>query len=223
MTDMIRDMPVNDRPRERLLTVGPQSLADSELIAVLIGSGVQGRNAIELARDLLVNGMSGLRRRELQDLADQPGIGPAKAARIGAAMELARRFINGEPDDPQQFDSDVIAQKLVGTYAHHAQERLGAMFLDARHRVISDRPVFIGSISNALVSTREVIRFAVLDNAAAVALYHNHPSGNPSPSDEDIRFTKKMKESLALCDLELIEHLIIGTHRYCSMKRAGQL
>ena len=202
---------------------GPQTLSDSELLAILLGSGLPGKNAIQLARELLANGMSGLLRRELSDLVDLPGMGPAKAARIGAAVELARRFVNGEPDDPPQFDSDAFARKLVGTYSHHAQERLGAAFLDSRHRIISDRPIFIGSISNALVSTRDVIRFAMLDNAAAVALYHNHPSGNPTPSEEDLKFTKKMKESLELCDLQLVEHLIIGTHRYCSLQRSGHL
>jgi DNA repair protein RadC len=221
MTDVIRDMPRDDRPRERLLMHGPQLLSDSELLAILLGSGLPGRNAIQLARDLLVNGMSDIRRRTPTDLAKLPGMGPAKAARIVASMELSRRFLEGEPDDPPQFEADGYARKLVGTFSHHAQERLSAAFLDSRHRVISDRQIFIGSIGNALVSTRDVIRFAMLDNAAAVALYHNHPSGNPTPSEDDVRFTKKMKESLGLCDLELVDHLIIGSHRYCSLKNGN--
>lgn len=223
MTEVIRDLPSDDRPRERLLMHGPQTLSDAELVAILLGCGLRGKNAIQLARDLLDEGMSGLRRRDLSDLAEVAGMGPAKAARIGAAMEIARRLVSGEPDDPPAFDSDYLARRLVGTYSHHAQERLGAAFLDSRHRIIKHREVFVGSLSHALVSTRDVIRFAMMDNAAAVALYHNHPSGNPAPSEEDLTFTAKMRESLSLCDIELVEHLIIGSHRYCSMKRTGHL
>lgn len=223
MTDVIRDLPSDDRPRERLLLHGPQSLSDAELVAILLGSGRRGKNAIQLGRELLMDGMSGLRRRELSDLTEVSGMGPAKAARIGAAMEIARRLLNGEPDEPPVFDSDHLARRLVGTYSHHAQERLGAAFLDSRHRVVKHREIFVGSLSHALVSTRDVIRFAMLENAAAVALYHNHPSGNPAPSPEDLTFTAKMKQSLSLCDIELVEHLIIGSHRYCSLKQTGHL
>jgi DNA repair protein RadC len=222
-TDVIRDLPTDERPRERLLMHGPQTLSDSELVAILLGSGFRGKNAIQLARELLADGMSGLRRRELSDLAEVRGMGPAKAARIGAVMEIARRLLSGEPDDPTPFDSDVLARRLVGTFSHHAQERLGVAFLDSRHHVIKHREVFVGSLGHALVSTRDVIRYAMLDNAAAVALYHNHPSGNPAPSQEDLTFTAKMKESLSLCDIELVEHLIIGAHRYCSMKQTGHI
>lgn len=221
MTEMIRDLPLDDRPRERLLMHGAETLSDSELIAVLLGSGSRGKSALQLAREVVRDGMSTLRHRELNDLASLAGMGPAKAARIGAAVELARRFLNDEPDDRPPFDADFLAQKLVGVFSF-PQEHLGGAFLDSRHCVINhhDR-IFVGTIDKALVSTREVIRLAMVENAVAIALYHNHPSGNPAPSQEDVTFTAKMKQSLALCDIQLVDHLIIGTHRYCSMKRAG--
>jgi DNA repair protein RadC len=223
MTELIRDLPLDDRPRERLLMHGPQTLSDSELVAVLLGSGSRGKNALQLARELVRDGMSALRRRALNDLASVNGMGPAKAARIGAAVEIARRFLNDEPDDRPPFDADLLAQKLVGVYSF-PQEQLGAAFLDSRHCIINHHErIFVGTLNKALVSTREVIRLAMVENAAAVALYHNHPSGNPAPSAEDFAYTAKMKESLGLCDLELVDHLIIGAHRYCSMKRVGAI
>jgi DNA repair protein RadC len=223
MTEMIRDLPLADRPRERMLMHGPTTLSDSELLAVLLGSGSRGKNALQLARELLgQEGMSALRRRPLADLSTVAGMGPAKAARIGATIELARRFLNDEPDDRPAFDADLLA-RLVGTFAF-PQEHLGAAFLDSRHCIINHHEkIFVGTLDQALVSTREVIRLAMVENAAAVALYHNHPSGNPAPSAEDLTFTAKMKESLGLCDIALVDHLIIGAHRYCSMKRAGAM
>lgn len=223
MTESIRDLPLDDRPRERMLMHGAETLSDSELLAVLLGSGSHGRNALQVARELVKDGMSTLRRRHLKDLTTVAGMGPAKAARIGAAVEIARRFHNEEPDERPAFDSDMFAQKLVGNYSF-PQEHLGGAFLDSRHCIINHHErIFVGTINQALVSTREVIRLALVENATAVALYHNHPSGNPAPSKEDLAFTAKMKESLRLCDIELVDHLIIGEHRYCSMKRAGTL
>lgn len=221
MTELIRDLPLDDRPRERLLMHGAQTLSDSELLAVLLGCGSRGKSALQLSRELLRDGMSALRNRELGDLASIAGMGPAKAARIGATLELARRFLNDEPDDRPQFDVDFLAQRLVGVFCF-PQEHLGGAFLDSRHCVINhhDR-IFVGTIDKAVVSTREVIRLAMVENAAAVALYHNHPSGNPTPSKEDLAFTARMKESLGLCDIQLVDHVIIGAHRYCSMARMG--
>ena len=223
MTEVIADLPIDDRPRERLLTHGADTLSDAELIAILLGSGVRGKNAIQLAREMLQDGMTSLRRRDPATIAKLAGVGPAKASRIAAAFEVARRLSSAEPDSLPTFDPDVFGRALVTGYAHHVQERLGAAFLDSRQRVLRQREIYVGTINHAAVSTRDVIRFALQENACAIVLYHNHPSGDPTPSAEDLMFTRKMSESLRLCDIDLADHIVVGAHRFYSMRQRGQL
>lgn len=223
MREVIADLPLDDRPRERLLAHGAETLSDAELIAVLLGSGLPGKNAIQLAREILREGMSGLRRREPAEIARLNGIGPAKASRIAAAFEVARRLSSAEPDSLPAYDPEVFGRALITEYAHHVQERLGAAFLDSRERLLRQREIYVGTINHAAVSTRDVIRHALAENACAVVLYHNHPSGDPTPSAEDLLFTRKMTESLRLCDIELADHIVIGAHRYYSMRQRGQM
>jgi DNA repair protein RadC len=214
MTDVIRDLPRGDRPRERMMLHGAATLSDAELLAVILGSGMPGQNAIELARHLLADGVRNLSRRELAALVNVPGIGLAKAARIAAAFEMSRRMMSEQPEDPPAFDVTTLGRKLVSSHGHHSQERLGATFLDSRHRIRRQREIYVGTVNNALVSTRDII---------AVVIHHNHPSGDPTPSDDDITFTRKLIESLAMVDIELVDHLVIGSHRFVSMKQRGLL
>lgn len=224
MTDVICDLPVDDRPRERLLQHGASTLSNAELVAILLGSGVPGLNAIQLARTLLTDGIVAMRRRDPRYLQNVAGIGPAKAARLLAAFELGRRANAHDTDVPHMYDHTILGPQLVTALAHHAQERLGAAFLDSRHCIIDQREIYIGTINNALVSTRDIIRHALVHrHAAAVVVYHNHPSGDPSPSDEDIRFTQKLKQSLGVCDIDLVDHLVVGAYRYTSMQARGHL
>jgi DNA repair protein RadC len=223
MHECIADLPLDDRPRERLLTHGPETLSDAELIAILLGSGVPGKNAIQLARELLQDGMAALRRREPAQISKVFGVGPAKASRVLAAFEVARRLAANEPEQPPAYEPEVFARSLISTYAHHVQERLGAAFLDSRSRLVRQREIYVGTINHAAVSTRDIVRFALENNATAVVLYHNHPSGDPTPSAEDLMFTRKMKESLRLCDIELADHIVIGARRYYSMNQKNQL
>jgi len=223
MTDLISDLPIDDRPRERLLTHGPETLSDAELVAILLGSGVRGKNAIQLARELLQDGLATLRKREPAQLAKSPGVGNAKAARILAAFEIARRLTVAEADPQQSYDAEAFGRALVTTCSHHVQERLGAAFLDSRQRILRQREIYVGTINHAAVSTRDVIRHALDENATAVVLYHNHPSGDPSPSAEDLMFTRKMAESLRLCDIDLMDHIVIGANRFYSMRQRGQI
>ena len=222
MSEMIADLPRDDRPRERLLKHGPSTLSNAELVALLLGSGLPGKNAIQLARELLRDGVRALGRRNLSDLSDVLGMGPAKATRIAAAFELSRRMTADEDEvEPPTYDSKVFGSSLIGNFTHHHQERLGAALLDSRHRILKQREVYIGTLNHALVSTRDVVRYALEANAAAIVLYHNHPSGNPRPSEEDMNFTKKISASLGLFDLDLIDHLIIGSTKYYSFKETG--
>lgn len=222
MTDLIRDLPTDDRPRERLFSHGPETLSDAELIALLLGSGLEEKNAIQLARELLCDGLNALRKREPAQLMKTPGIGPAKASKVIAAFEIARRLAAHEPDN-EPYDPEAFGRALVTASSHHVQERLGAAFLDSRQRILRQREIYVGTINHAAVSTRDVIRHALDENATAVVLYHNHPSGDPSPSAEDLLFTRKMVESLRLCDIDLADHIVIGANRFYSMRQRGQI
>lgn len=223
MTDILRDLPTDERPRERLLKHGADTLSDSELVAILLGSGVRGKNAIQLARELLREGMSGLRGKDVKHLEEVAGIGPAKIARICAAFEISRRILDNIPDEPPAYDSSILGRSLVTQYARVRQERLGATFLDARQRVLRQREIYIGTIKSALVSTRDIIQDALFNNATGVVIWHNHPSGSPLPSDDDVEFTRKLRYSLGTCDIDLVDHLIIGVHGYYSMLEKGVL
>jgi DNA repair protein RadC len=223
MTDVIRDLPRGDRPRERMLMHGAHTLSDAELLALVLGSGVPGTNAIQLARQLLADGLNSMRGRELSHLANVKGVGLAKAARIGAVFEISDRLASAQPEDPPDYDATVFGRKLVSGYSHHTQERLGVAFLDSRHRIRGQREIYVGTIETALVSTRDIVRFTLMEAATGIVVYHNHPSGDPAPSDEDLAFTTKLKQSMAMVDIEIVDHLIIGAHRFHSMKQRGQL
>jgi DNA repair protein RadC len=224
MTDVIRELPVDDRPRERMMMHGAETLSTAELVGLILGCGTKGKNAIQLARELLADGLESLARREVSVLAAIPGVGLAKATRIRAAFELSRRIgILEEPEEEAvPYDATMLGRDLITRCATYRQERLGAAFLDARHRILQQRELFVGTLNSTLVSTRDIIRAAIVEtDAAAVVVFHNHPSGDPTPSKEDEEFTKKLKESLRLCDVELIDHLVIGAHRFYSMKEKG--
>lgn len=223
MTYVIRDMPPDDRPRERMLKHGPRTLSDAELLAIILGTGAPGKNAVHLARELLIGGIHSLRDRDVAMLARVRGVGPAKAARISAVMEMCRRVTVTPEPVRTYFDTGAFGARLVKAVGHHQQERLGTALLDARHRIINEREIFIGTLDKALVSTSDIIRFALLERAKGVVIYHNHPSGDPTPSDDDLAFTRMLKQSLAMMDLDLVDHLVIGAHRYHSMKARGDL
>ncbi len=225
MNELIADLPYDDRPRERLSMHGADTLSDAELLAILLGSGTQGKNAIQLGRELLSRGgKTALAKRDAKQLAAYRGMGPAKAARVVAAFELARRYASRQEDElPAPFDSDALGRSLMLRLSDIRQERVGGVFLDTRQRILRQRDLFVGSINHALVSTREIIRCALEDHCVGIVLYHNHPSGDPSPSKDDLTFTAKLRDSLRLCDLELVDHLIVGGNRYLSMRDRGML
>lgn len=221
MTEIIADLPLDDRPRERLLTHGAESLSDAELLAILLGSGTRGKNAIQLARELLTDGFGQLQRRELSQVSRVHGVGSAKASRIAAAFEIARRMAAADREDSPRYDAEALGRSLVSRYAHHVQERLGAAMLDSRRRIIRQRELFVGTINHAAVSTRDIVRAALEENATGVVLHHNHPSGDPTPSGEDLYFTRKVGEALKLVEVELVDHLVIGSRTFLSMAKAG--
>lgn len=223
MTYVIRDMPADERPRERMFAHGPHTLSDSELLAVILGSGVPGKNVLELARELVKEGVRDLRAGDISALGAAKGIGPAKIARISAMVEWSRRAAAAKEPERPLYDAAALGEHLVRTYIDARQERFSVALLDARHRVMKHQEVYRGTLDRTLVSAREIIRLAVIECAKAVVLYHNHPSGDPTPSSDDVLFTRKLRETLELVDIDLVDHLVIGTHRFASMKARGEL
>lgn len=223
MHEVIADLPLDDRPREKLRKHGSQTLSDAELIALLLGSGTRGKNAIQLARELLSQGLTPLARSSIDAMARTGGVGTAKATRIAAAFELARRIAAADACGGALYEQEIVARALISRYAHEPQEHLGAVLLDSRQRLLRQSEIYVGTVARALVSTRDIVRLALDANAAGVVLFHNHPSGDPSPSAEDLTFTRRAQQSLALVDVELADHLIVGMQRYCSMRGKGLL
>jgi DNA repair protein RadC len=219
MTVRVADLPLDEQPRERLARHGVETLSDTELVALVLASGNRGRNALDIARAVLVDGLTALTRRDWRMYARVTGIGETNASKIAAAFELGRRATAREiPRDDPIRDPDALARSLITRYSHHVQERLGAIYLDSRNRFLREREIFVGTLNSANVATRDVLRFALDDHAANVIVFHNHPSGDPTPSAEDFLFTKQLVAAGRALGVEILDHLILGARRYVSLK-----
>jgi DNA repair protein RadC len=220
----ITDLDTSDRPRERLLNLGPTSLSNAELIAILLRAGIEGLNVLQLAQKLLLDlgGLTGLHRAPMEALCERRGIGPAKAAQLKAAVELGRRLSIASPQERPVIQSPEDAASLL-LYEMGAleQEHLRVLLLDTRNRVLRTVELYRGSLNSSMIRIGEIFREAVRTNAAAIIVAHNHPSGDPTPSPEDVRVTKALVESGELMDIEVLDHLIIGKNRYVSLKSKG--
>jgi DNA repair protein RadC len=222
----IKDWPPRERPRERLLAHGAHSLSDAELLAIFLRTGVSGRSAVDLARDLLgrFGGLRPLLAAGREAFCAAPGLGDAKFAQLQAVLEMGRRHLyeslaRGEPlSSPAQ-----TARFLGAKLRDYPYEVFAVLFLDNRHRVIAFEELFRGTIDGASVHPREVVRRAIACNAAAVILAHNHPSGVTEPSSADQRITARLREALALVDVRVLDHLIIGDGPCCSLAERGLL
>ncbi len=221
----LNDLPASDRPRERLSAVGAHGLRDAELLAILLGVGIQGENAVRLAERVLANigGLLGLLRAADTDLQQTIGIGPARAAQLLAAVEVGRRLAVRVAEERPQINSPADAANLL-LYAMSAlsQEYLYVLLLDTRNRLL--RPpieIYHGSLNTSMIRTGEVFREAVKINAAGIIVVHNHPSGDPSPSPEDVAVTRALVEAGKLLDVAVLDHLVIGHQRFVSLKERG--
>ncbi|MGH9457631.1 MAG: RadC family protein [Thermoanaerobaculia bacterium] len=222
--ERIADLPLDERPRERMRLHGPETLSDAELVAILLGSGTRANNALELARELLSGGLVAMARREWPSGRRTRGIGPVKASRIAAALELGRRLASRHDGDRDMIcDASSVAAGLVARYGHYIQERLGALYLDAKKRLMFEREIYVGTLNATTVSTRDVLRVALEESAAAVIVFHNHPSGDPSPSGEDLAFTRKLSDAGKLVGVEVVDHIIVGANRFLSLRQKGVL
>lgn len=220
----LTDMPPGERPRERLERVGAPSLTNAELIAILLRTGVKGENVLEIGQRLLqeYEGLAGLHRASFDELCSQHGVGPAKAAQIKAAIELGNRLRLESPDERPAIHSPADAAALVN-YEMSAleQEELRVMLLDTRNRVQKIEMVYRGSLSQSQVRVGELFKSAVRSNAAAIIVVHNHPSGDPTPSPDDIAVTRQVIQAGKLLDVDVLDHLVIGRGRFVSLKERG--
>jgi DNA repair protein RadC len=221
----ITDWEPTDRPRERLQAHGPAALTSAELLAILLRTGVPGENAVQVGQRLLVRfkGLAGLHRAPFDDLKNQRGVGAAKTAQIKAAIELGRRLALETPEDRPGISSPADAAALVQhDMSALEQEHFRVLLLDTKNRVL-DAPVEVyrGSINMAQVRVGEVFKVAVRRNAAAIILVHNHPSGDPTPSPDDVAVTRAVVEAGKLLDVDVLDHLIIGHTGWVSMKERG--
>ena len=224
MTTRIRDLPLDEQPRERLARHGVGTLSDAELLSVVLSSTPRTTNTLDIARAALADGLAALTRRDWRAYAEITGIGEANASRMAAAFELGRRATSATlPFNEPVCGASTIARSLLPRYAHHVQERLGAVYLDAKHRVMREREIYIGTLNSAIVSTRDVMLAALHEHAAALIVFHNHPSGDPAPSADDLLFTRKLVDAGKALGVDVLDHLILGAGRYMSLKERGMM
>lgn len=217
----LRELPAGERPRERLGELGPAALSDAELLAILLRTGVPGRTALDLARDLLgdYGGLDGLLRVSFGELARRPGLGPAKAAQVKAALELGRRLLLLSPEQRRQVNTpEDVVPLLRLEMGHLDQEQIRVLLLDTRHRLIRQVLVYQGNVSGAQVRIGELFREAVRENCSAVLVVHNHPSGDPTPSPEDVAITREIVEAGRLLSIEVLDHLVVARQGYISLR-----
>lgn len=219
----IHDLPAGERPRERLLASGAQALSAAELVAVVLRTGTPGSSALDVAARLLARfGLAGLGRASLEELAAEPGCGPATAAILRAAIELGRRAnIEQAPTRPRVCTPADVAALLAPEMAVLEQEHLRVVLLNIRHHVVGVHEVYKGSVSASLVRVAEVFREPVRRNCPAIIVAHNHPSGDPAPSPEDVRITRHLVAGGRTLDIDVLDHVIIGRARWVSLRERG--
>lgn len=223
-TYRISDMQQEERPRERLARLGAQSLSTSELLAILLRVGVAGENVVRLGERLLntFEGLPGLHRASFEELCAQHGMGVAKAAQLKAALELAHRLSLETNNERSSIHSPADAAALLQfPMSALEQEELRVLLLDTRNRVLQMETVYRGSVNSSQVRVGELFKAAIRRNATAIVVAHNHPSGDPTPSPDDVAVTRAMVQAGKLLDVDVLDHLIIGMGRFVSMKERG--
>ena len=217
---------IHDRPREKLLRLGAAGLGDNELVAIVVGSGSRRANALTLANDILetAGGLHGIPRVNIDDLRRVTGMGTAKASQVLAAIELGRRTLLRCPPARLQFmmPRDVAAH-LLPQFGSRQVEQFGVMMLDTKHRLLRTSIVSVGTLDSSPAHPREIFREATSACAAAVVLFHNHPSGDPTPSRDDVDLTRRLVQAGEIMGIDVIDHVILAETRYFSFREAGRL
>lgn len=223
---MIRDFPQDERPRERFILNGPQSLSNHELIAILLRTGTKDESVLQLSNRLLTNfeGLRLLKGATLEEITEIKGIGQAKAIQILAAVEIGRRIANLNYNERYVIRSpEDGANYVMNDMRFLSQEHFVCLYLNTKNQVLHKQTIFIGSLNASIVHPREVFREALKRSAASIICLHNHPSGDPAPSREDIEVTKRLVECGKMIGIEILDHLIIGENKFVSLKEKGYL
>jgi DNA repair protein RadC len=222
----MKTVAAHDRPREKLQRVGATALGDNELLAVVLGYGRANASALDLANAVLaaVAGLDRLARARYDELCGIQGIGAARAAQIVAAVELGRRTLTRAGRERIQITSPrVLAEMLLPQYGSRAVEQFGVVLLDTKHRVLRTTVVTVGTVDASIVHPREIFREAASAGAAAIVLFHNHPSGDPEPSQDDVVLTRRVAAAGILMGIDVVDHVILADARYYSMREKGLL
>jgi DNA repair protein RadC len=223
---MIRDFPQDERPRERFISNGPESLSNHELIAILLRTGTKDESVLQLSNRLLTSfeGLRLLKAATLEEITSIKGIGQAKAIQILAAVEVGRRISNLNDNDRYVIRSpEDGANFVMNDMRFLSQEHFVCLYLNTKNQVLHKKTVFIGSLNASIVHPREVFREALKRSAASIIAIHNHPSGDPAPSREDIEVTKRLVECGKMIGIDVLDHLIIGENKFVSLKEKGYL
>ena len=221
----MKDLLPDDRPREKLRHHGAAALGDNELVALVIGNGSRRGNALSVANALLAahGGLHGLTRCGADDLVRIPGIGRARAAQILAALELGRRTLAHAPSARLRIRGpEDAAAYLLPRFGSRGVEQFGIMLLDAKHRVMRTAVLSVGTLNSSIVEPREVFREAAIGGATAIVIFHNHPSGDPTPSPEDVALTRRLVAAGSLIGIDVVDHVVLGDARFCSIKGVRQ-
>lgn len=222
----VKDWPLAERPREKLLTRGAASLTDTELLAIVLATGTRHKSVLQLSRDLLreFGGVRGLLEADQSSLTAAVGMGTAKCAQLRAALELSERYLLAGIDRGDCLsDPDTTGRFLTSKLRGYRREVFAVLYLDNQHRLIRYEELFFGTIDGASVHPREVVKRVLFHNAAAVIFAHNHPSGVAEPSQADQRITDRLKSALLLVDVRVLDHMIIGDQQVTSFARRGLL
>ena len=223
---MIRDVPKSERPRERMVKEGPRALSNQELIAILLGSGTKAESVLQLSTRVLqhFDGLKLLKEASIKELMDIRGIGEAKAVQLMAAMELGKRIQQFSNEDRYTIRSpEDVANYMMEDLRHLSQEHFVCLYLSTKNHVLHKKTIFIGSLNASIVHPREVFKEAFRYSAASIICLHNHPSGDSSPSHEDIEVTKRLVKCGRMLGIDVLDHIIIGDKQFCSMKEKGYL
>lgn len=226
MSISIKDLPKEDRPRERLLKYGAQHLSNQELLAILVGSGTKDESVMTLSKRLLMHfeGLHLLPDATIEELTTIKGIGPAKGVTLLAAIELGKRISRYQPKEKYIIRSPKDgADYVMEEMRHLNQENFVVLFLNTKNHVIHQETIFVGSLNASIVHPREIFREAVKRSAASIICFHNHPSGDPTPSQEDLHITKRLVEVGKMIGIEVLDHIIIGHNKYVSLKEKGYI
>ncbi|HEY85843.1 MAG TPA: JAB domain-containing protein [Chloroflexi bacterium] len=220
----IHDMPSGERPRERLQHYGAAALSNAELLAILLRSGIQGENVLSLSTRLLSErgGLPGLSKASFNELSSTKGLGVAKTSQIKAALELGRRLLLASPTQRLQITCPAdAANMLMLEMGILEQEQLRVVLLDTKNFILAVKTIYTGNANTTIIRVSEIFKMAVRENAIGIILIHNHPSGDPTPSPEDVQVTQKIIEAGKLLDIDVLDHVIIGRQRFVSLKERG--